>query len=96
MRLTAEEIAEYAAWAQAHQWRNLDDFLQETVMDPVTTALLANLAIDLATRLVSEYMNDPDSDPAEVEKLNAKLDATVEMVKSKKPVPRPGAPTLDP
>ena len=68
-------------------------------MDPVTIAVLANAAIDLAARLVQEYSNNPDADPAELEKMNAKLDATVELVKSKKPVPRPGepgGPTLDP
>lgn len=65
-------------------------------MDPATLAVLVNAALDLAARLAMEYMNHPDADPAEVEKMNVKLDATVEMVKSKKPVPRPGAPTLDP
>jgi hypothetical protein len=58
-------------------------------MDPVTMAVLANAAIDLAARLVSEYRNSPDADPAELEKMNAKLDSTVEMVKSKRPIPRP-------
>lgn len=65
-------------------------------MDPVTMAVLANAAIDLAARLAAEYMNHPDADPAEIEKMHAQLDATVTMVRSKKPIPRPGAPTLDP
>lgn len=65
-------------------------------MDPVTLAVLVNAALDLAAKLAVEYMNHPDADEAEVEKMNAKLDETVAMVKSKKPVPRPGAPTLDP
>lgn len=61
-------------------------------MDPVTLAVLVNAALDLAAKLAVEYMNSPDADPAEVEKMNAKLDSTVEMVKSKKPIPRPTEP----
>ena len=58
-------------------------------MDPATLAVLVNAALDLAARLAMEYMNHPDADPAAVDEMNAKLDATVEMVKSKKPIPRP-------
>lgn len=36
-------------------------------------------------------MNHPDADPAAVEAMNASLDKTVEMVKSKQPIPRPVA-----
>lgn len=60
-------------------------------MDPVTMAVLANAAIDLAARLVAEYSNNPDADPEELAKMNAKLDSTVEMVKSKRPIPKPVA-----
>lgn len=60
-------------------------------MDPATLAVLVNAALDLTARLAVEYMNHPDADPAEVETMNTKLDATVELVKSKKPVPRPVA-----
>lgn len=60
-------------------------------MDPVTIALLANAALDLALRLVDEYTKDPSVDPEELAKLHARLDATVKLVTSKRPIPGPDA-----
>ena len=61
-------------------------------MDPVTLAVLVNAALDLAAKLAVEYMNHPDADPAAIETMNAQLDSTVALVKSKKPIPRPTEP----
>lgn len=54
--------------------------------------LLINALIDLAARLILEYTSKPDADPAAIEQMNAKLDSTVELVKSKQPIPRPTPP----
>jgi hypothetical protein len=53
--------------------------------------LLINALIDLTTRLILEYTSKPDADPVAVEQMNTKLGATVDLVRSKRPVPPPVA-----
>lgn len=60
-------------------------------MTAAEIAMLANAALDLAAKLVFQYMQHPDASESAVAEMNAKLDTTVALVKSKQPIPPPTA-----